>query len=87
MDNEEHRIKELEARFGQMLDHDLLTTVATKVEIMSENVKQICSTQTDHEKRLTVIETTWGTVTKLLLIIVPTVSAFVAWFVDKLTRN
>jgi len=87
MDNEEHRIKELEARFGQMLDHDLLTTVATKVEIMSENVKQICSTQTDHEKRLTTIEATWGTTVKLLLIIVPTMSAFVAWLIDKITRN
>ena len=81
MDNEQLRIQELEARFGQMLDHDLLTTVATKVEIMSGDVKQMCSTQINHEKRLTVMETTFSTTTKLLLIIVPSVSGFAAWLI------
>jgi hypothetical protein len=79
MNNIDNNFKrmELEAKYTKMIDHDLLTSLATEVKLMSEDVKEVCSTQKDHEKRITVMETTWKVIVGILVVVVPTVVAIV----------
>lgn len=81
-DEKKRELGRLKAEYMPRTDHDLLTTLAAKFDLLSDDVKEVCTLARSNEKRITVVETTLGTTVKLLALVVPAVSGFVAWLIS-----